>query len=716
MEGWLEKIALSGRSRTPVILQTESAECGLACIAMVASHYGHWTDLPSLRQQFQISAKGATLQHLMDHAASLKLGCRPLRLELNELDKLKLPCILHWNFNHFVVLQSVGRKTITIHDPATGRRNLAFEEASSAFTGIALELWPETGFSHRRAQPQIQFRSLVGKVSGLWGAFGQILLLAAVLEVFSIVNPFFFQWVIDHVLVSADIDLLTTLALGFGLLMIVRELVTVCRSWIILHMATTLSLQWRANVFNHLLRLPIQYFEKRHMGDVVSRFGSVDEIQRTLTTSFLEAILDGFMSVLILIVMFIYSPVLASVALVALLLYSIGRWVWYAPFRNANQELIVHAAKQQSHFLESVRGVKAIKLFQRIDSRKSSWLSLLVNEINAGVRTQKYLIFYNLLNGLLFGIEHILIIWWGANLVLDGGFSVGMLIAFYSYKQQFGSRSTALIDKFFQLKMLQLQGERLADIVLTEPELRANAGSENLPENIQPSVEITDLSFQYGDREPLILDKLNLSIKAGESVAIVGASGCGKTTLLKILLGIFPVSRGKVLVGGIEVNQRNINSFRAITGTVLQDDELFSGSLRENISMFDPEVDSSWVEHCARLASVHSEIEAMPMKYNTLIGDMGTVLSGGQKQRVLLARALYKKPRLLVLDESTSHLDLYREQQINQAMRTLSITRIIVSHRPETVASVDRILVLNNGNIAHEQRNTRSDLRMVRPF
>ena len=698
----LNRLSFGFGHKLTLVLQTEAAECGLACLCMVAGFHGYRTDLATLRRRFPVSLKGSTLGTLIRIAQQLELSTRPLKLDIQHLGQLKLPCILHWNFSHFVVLQDVGTRSATIYDPAFGIRKLSLDEVSKSFTGVALELWPNPGFKPVEQKQTVKLRGLIGRVTGLYRSFGQILLLALALEVFALVSPFYMQWVIDNVLVSADVDLLTTLALGFGLLMLMQQAVGALRGWVMMYMGTTLNVQWRANVFTHLLSLPVNYFEKRHLGDVVSRFGSIDVIQHTLTTSFLEAILDGLMTVVTLVLMFVYSPKLACIAVGAMVLYGIGRWIWFMPLRHATEEQIIHAAKQQSHFLETVRGVKTIKLFQRQDDRRSSWLALLVDQINADLRTQKLTLLFHTMNGVLFGLENIIIIWFGAKLVMDGNFTVGVLMAFNAYKGQFDGRVASLIDKFVEVKMLQLQGERLADIVLHEPEVTHARLVSEVDTPLAPTLEVRGLRYRYAEQEPYVLDGVDIKIEAGESVAIIGPSGGGKTTLINVLLGILPPSEGEVLIGGINVNQVGLDALRQMVGTVLQDDVLFAGSIADNISFFDPQADQQWIEQCAQLAAIHQDIATMPMAYNTLVGDMGTVLSGGQKQRVLLARALYKRPKILFLDEATSHLDIEREYLVNAAIKTLQMTRVIVAHRPETIGTADRAIMLAGGKVVQD--------------
>ncbi len=697
----LDRLSFGIGSKLPMILQTEAAECDLACLAMIAGFHGHHVDLATMRTRFPVSLKGAGLGRVIDIAQRLDLGTRALKLDLEQLGQLRVPCMLHWNFNHFVVLKEISGKHAIVHDPAQGVRKLSLEEVSRSFTGVALELWPTGSFKPREASPAVKLRQLLGPVSGLSRSLGQILVLAVALEVFTLVSPFFLQWVIDEVIVSADRDLLTVLALGFGLLLLMQQATSAIRAWALMYLGTTLNVQWRANVFTHLLNLPVQYFERRHLGDVVSRFGSIDTIQQTMTTSFLSAVIDGLMTIVTLAMMFVYSRTLAFVALGTMALYALLRWLWYRPLRRATEDQIIHTAKQQSHFLETVRGVKTIKLFNRQTERRSSWLTLLVEQINASLHVQKLQLLYQQLNGLLFGLEGLVIIWLGARLVMDGEFTVGVLMAFNAYKGQFDSRVGSLIDKFFEVKMLQLQGERLSDIVFAKGE--ADAGGRHVPgetENLCASIEAENLVFRYAEGEPTVLDGVSLKIEPGESVALIGASGCGKTTLVNVLLGILEPTGGKIRIGGVDVERLGLDRLRSLVGTVLQDDVLFAGSIADNISFFDPDADPKWVAECAQLAAVHADIVAMPMGYNTLVGDMGTVLSGGQKQRVLLARALYKRPKILVLDEATSHLDLQRERQVNAAVSALKMTRVIVTHRPETIASASRVIMLDAGKVA----------------
>ena len=694
--------------RLPILLQTEAAECGLACLCMVASYWGHQTDISSMRRRFSVSLKGVTLKGLMAMAQGLALNTRPLKLDMQHLPELKLPAILHWVLNHFVVLKSVSGSHVVIHDPAVGERRLPLAEMAKHFTGVALELTPTAEFKKAEEKQQFSLLSLMGRVVGLKRGLLQLLVLGLALQVCALVAPFYMQWLVDEALLAADRDLITVLGCGFLLLVLIQTAIGAVRSWITTVLATNLNLQWLGNVFAHLLKLPLPYFEKRHTGDIVSRFNSIQTMQRSLTTQFVEGAIDGVLVLATLGMMLFYSPLLAGVACIAVLLYVLLRWALFNAMREATAEQIIHAAKQQTHFLESVRGIQSIRLFGRNEERRASWMNALADQFNADLRIAKLSVSYQTANTLLFSAERVIVIWMAALAVLDNRFSVGMLFAFISYKDQFSQRMASLVDKLFELRMLRLHGERVADIVLTRAEEDSNDVEVDV-EHISPSIEIRNLAFRYADSEPYVLSGLNLAIPAGQCIAVTGPSGCGKTTLMKLLLGLLEPTEGEILIGGVTLANLGMKNYRQLLGTVMQEDSLFAGSIADNISFFAPSPNQQQVQACAQLAAVHAEIAAMPMGFNTLVGDIGSGLSGGQKQRILLARALYKNPKLLVLDEATSHLDVWNEQAVNAAIQKIQLTRVIVAHRPETIAMAQRVVLLHQGKVVQDVMQAAQD-------
>lgn len=699
----------------PPILQAQSTECGLACLAMIASAHGHRTDLAELRRRFPVSLKGATLAQLVTHAGALGLSARALRLEPEELRALRLPCILHWDLNHFVVLARVGHRSVTVLDPAVGERRLTVTELARHFTGVALELTPCARFETRPCPPRIGLAQLTGRVHGLGRALATIFAVALVLELFAIAAPLLNQAVVDEAIAAHDRELLNVLVLGFALLLVVQTTLAFVRSWMVMVLGQTLALQWVGNVFAHLVRLPVEWFEKRHLGDITSRFGAVGAIQQTVTQGLIEALLDGIMVLAALVMMLLYSPTLTAVVMVAVAAYALLRAASYRPLRNAAAERLVLDAREQSHFLESLRAIAPLKLFGREESRRARWQNLIVEVQNRDVRTARLHIAFAAGNTAIFGLENLVVLWLAAQMIMahhvGGGaagassagepFTLGMLFAFLAYKGQFTGRFSALIDYAVQWRMLGLHAERLADIALSPPE--RDGATEGLPahdlSHLPPSLELCEVSFRYGQGEPWVLRHANLRIEPGQSVALTGPSGAGKTTLLKLLLGILEPTEGEVRYGGVPVRQLGLANVRQRIGTVLQDDALLTGTLADNIGFFDDTPDMARIEACAQLAHLHEDIARMPMGYHTLVGDLGSGLSGGQRQRLLLARALYRQPSVLALDEATSHLDTSLERAVSQSLARLALTRLAIAHRPETIAAAERVLQVSEGQV-----------------
>jgi len=684
-------------NKLPIVLQAEHSECGLACASMIASFYGHETDLNTLRRNEGLSSTGINLKNLIGIADSLCFTSRPIKLELEDLSKLKTPCILHWELNHFVVLKSANEKEVVIHDPAKGVRHLTRNEVSKRFTGIALELTPTSEFRKKKTVKKVSLSSFWGNIFGLKRVIIQLFLLSALLQIFALASPFYLQLSMDEVIVSEDKSLLVLLAFGFGFLVILNIFTVFLRGRMILFLGTQLNAQIAANILRHLLRLPMNYFERRHIGDIVSRFGSLRNIKDILTTGIIEVSVDGIMSIGLIVMMFIYSPALSWIVLATVFLYAIARLAFFNPYKRVNEELIVTHAKQSSNFMETIRGIQSIKLYGNEAQRQAVWNNYYADSLNANIKVGKLGLLYGFIGGGLFGIENILIVYFGIGEIMNNTLSVGMIFAYMAYKLQFTNASVAVIDKIVEFKMLSLHLERLGDIVLTEKE--QNIGNENNTLSVSGIIEMKNITFRYSKGEPYILNKADLKIKQGSSLAIIGSSGEGKTTLLKILLGLLVPEEGDIKIDGIDIKTLGLKKYRKLIATVMQNDELFSGSIGENICFFEPNYNQDLIEESAKKASIHDDILKMPMGYHTLIGDMGSSLSGGQKQRVLLARALYKKPLLLFLDEATSHLDIKLESLINKTVKQLKITRVIIAHRQETIAMADFVLELKNGKL-----------------
>ncbi|EKP0299048.1 peptidase domain-containing ABC transporter [Aeromonas veronii] len=670
-----------------IVLQTEKHECGLACLTMIAIYHGFQTDLNSLRRRFSISSRGTDLSKLISYAQAINFSSRPLKLELEELKKLKVPCILHWNMNHFVVLEKVVSQKVYIIDPALGRRCLSISEASSSFTGVALELMPNQNFEPQEIFQKVKLSSLIGRSVGLKRSLLNILALTFSLEIISLLTPQVTQWIVDGALVSSDHSLLQLVVIGGCILTIIDLVFRIAKGWMALNLNQQLILQWSTNLLGHLVKLPWKYFESRHLGDIVSRFQSLSSIRNVIANGAITAVLDGIVMIITLVMMILYSPLLAMVVIAALFLYILMRAIFYSPLRNASEERIVLSAKEQSFFLETIRAILPLKISNTTSLRVANWQNLLVDVQNRDVRTQKILLLFSSLNTFIFGIEGMAILYIGGSDVINGKLSLGMLLAFIAYKGQFTSRASRLVDIYYEVKMLSLHSERLADIALEAPEV--DSDGEVSIDNILPTIEVRNVSFRYSDSDPWICKDVSFIIESGKSVVITGASGSGKSTLLKLLLGLLTPTEGEILIGGVPIRQLGCRAVRNLSGTVMQDDCLLSGTIDENISSFSHEHNPRRVEQAARMACVHDTIVNMPLGYQTVISEMGAGFSGGQRQRICLARALYKVPKILFLDEATSNLDIEAETKIFNTLLTYPCTKIMISHRKDAVKWVD---------------------------
>jgi ATP-binding cassette subfamily B protein RaxB len=699
---WTRLLNFGSRRRVPVILQTEAAECGLACVAMVAAYHGHTTDLLTLRARFPSSLRGLTLQDVMEIAGTLGLVSRPVQVELDKLGQLYRPCILHWNLKHFVVLTKVHGDSIEIVDPARGRRRMKLSEVSKHFTGIALELEPSPNLQRVERRAPVSLRSLAGAIHGLGRGLAQVFALALLLELLGLLAPQFMQMVVDQVLADADTNLLTFLGASFGLLLLLKIVVDALRSWTVMWLGANLGIAWTGNVFNHLLKLPLDYFSKRFLGDVMSRFGSIATIQQTLTTQFVVVLIDGLMASVTAIMLFVYSPKLAAVTIGFALLYALLRVLYFKAYQDASQSQINLAAHQQGALIETLRGMQTIRLNNRMAQRSARFMNSTAAVTNASIVMQRLNLVFDALNNTTTGAQRIVVLWLGAWLAVGGDLTPGMLMAFVAYSDQFTTRFVALADYAVQFRLLRLHGERLADIVLTAPE--KNADGNYVGEVPHHGIAFRDISYQYNFNTRFVLRGCSFELADGEVVAITGPSGSGKSTVAKVLLGVLDPQEGTVHVGGVDVQALGKHRARTLIGSVLQDDQLFSGSILENITFFDATGTLERAQRAAALANLAAEIEAMPMGYHTPIGDMGSSLSGGQQQRLLLARAFYREPRILVLDEATSHLDLDNETRICDAVRRAGITTLIIAHRPQTIQSADRVLVLRHGKLVEPAR------------
>lgn len=692
MSIWKTRLRFSN-AKLPMIFQEEMAECAHACIAMIAYFWGCKFSLIALRQLHQTSTRGMNVLQMNQIFEQLGFKTRVLRVLLQDLCKVKTPAILHWNNNHFVVLKKVKRHAIVVHDPVLGVRIYQHKEAVRFFSGIVLEI-EKTEYSalvgHSAPLTMVTF---LKSILGMPKILGLMLVLSLLIELMQIINPMFMQYVTDYVVGSNTLSQMYGLGLGcmiFGMLQGVTEFL---RSHLILYTSMQITESFATEVFRHLLQLPLKFFAHRHPSDIQSKFQSIDQFKTQLSTDLFQTCLDGLMIVVTLFVMFIYSPILAGIMLSTFSLYGLSLyWSIRRYKRQMGTALVLHA-KSSVTFHETLRGIAPVKSFLKEALWFQLWRNDYVDALNHDIQISKTQIRFRVFHQVLCHVEYIMIICVGAGMVVSQRLSIGMLLAFLAYRMILVNKFASFIQYIFSYQGLNLQLQRLQDLIDQEPEIAQSTVQP--PEHISGAIQVQGISFSYPGYTQPVLKEVSFCVQPGEKIAIIGPSGCGKTTLVKILMGLEQPTAGTIFLDELPLALFGLQNFRKFSAAVMQDDMLFSGSIVDNITFFSAEIDLAYVHEVAKIACIHDTIIAMPMGYESLIGQTHTSISGGQKQRILLARALYKKPKFLFLDEATSHLDVHLESAINQALRACHMTQIIVAHRPATIAMADQVIDLS---------------------
>lgn len=690
-----------------MVYQAEAAECSLACLSMIAGAHGHNVSVAELRRLFPISLRGLSVKHLIDISQTIGIDARPVRCEIAQLHELKLPAMLHWDLQHFVVLCKISGNRFLIHDPGRGVRKIKEDELSKYFTGVAIDFSPTEKFAKKNAAHSISLRDLIGPIKNWRFTLLAILLLSALLESLLLAQPIFIRSIVDLGVTQLDrhiVKQLTGLLVFAGLLV---GAITFLRDFAVLRAGTALNFDMMRRLFGHILRLPLPFFEKRPIGHLVERYRVTNDFERFVVSSLPLAIIDGVMTLVSIVLVALISPVLALIPFLTLVVYAFAQAISYRDMRSKEEAMVWAKGEESGFLIETLRSVFTTKVNGLENNRFVVWENLYSNLIGAQKAYGLIDLSQRSVKTALLAINVAVLLYVAASLVLASIITVGSMFAVLFYNAHFLLRSTTLVERLVEFKLLGVRLDRIEDIVLASTEEDVEDSRSDLGERATPisptlkgGLAAEDVFFRYGPQDPMVLRGANLRVASGEFVALVGDNGAGKTTLFKLMLGLYRPTEGTIRFDGQDLGCISVSSVRRQLGVVAQDDRLYAGTLAENISLFDADVDMDRVAQAANLATILEDIENLPMGFNTRIGDLGSPFSEGQTQKLYLARALYNDPPVLLMDEGTANLDRKSEQQILANLGELQCTKVLIAHRSATIRAAHRVLLLECGAIA----------------
>ncbi|MDY6876290.1 MAG: peptidase domain-containing ABC transporter [Chloroflexota bacterium] len=685
----------------PVILQLNAVECGAACLAMVLGYYGRKTRVADCRECCSVGRDGTSARAIAQAARKRGLRVKAYSVKnLADFKYIRLPAIVHWKFNHFVVVEHWSPKRVDIVDPAGGRRQLTVDEFDAGFTGVVLTFESGVQFERQDARARPAWCSYLQHIlqhPGTPGLFAQILGASLCLQVLGLALPVFTKVLVDQVLPFRIDSVMVILGIGMVILVLAQTVTSYLRSALLIYLQGRLDSHMMLGFFEHLLTLPFRFFQERTSGDLLMRLGSNAMIREMLTSRTMSTILDGTLVLVYLSILLVQNTFFGALALgigllqVAILLGTTRR------VHNLTEHSLSAQAESQSYLVEALTGIATLKVSGAEDRALDHWSNLFFRQLNVSLQQSQLTAVIGTATMTLRTLSPLILLWVGTLRVLDGTMSLGTMLALNALATSVLTPLASLVSSGQQLQLVGAHLERISDVMEAEPEQDARL-VQDAPQ-LTGRIEVKRVSFRYAPDAPLVLRDVSVSIEPGQKVALVGRTGAGKTTLGMLLLGLYTPTEGETLYDGVPLQRLNYRTLRRQFGVVLQAPFLFSGSIRQNITFNDAGLSLEQVIEAARLAAIHEEILQMPMGYETMIAEGGSALSGGQRQRLALARALAHDPAVLLLDEATSDLDAMTEQLVDQNLSQLSSTRIVIAHRLSTVRNADLILVLDEGMI-----------------
>lgn len=695
--------------RTPTIPQMEAVECGAASLAMVLAHYGAWVPLEQLRIACGVSRDGSKASNIVRAAQRFGLEAKGFRKEPATLHELPMPCIIHWNFNHFVVLEGIDGDRVYINDPAIGRRRIDMAELDLAFTGVALAMRPTAAFQKSGGKPQ-GLRLLLRELRSSKAAVGLLVIVSLALVVPGIVAAGFSKIFIDNILIQHTENWLTPLLIGMALTAALRAILTTVRQSLLLRLQTKLSVVMVSRFLWHVMALPVEFFTQRHAGDIASRVTANEQIGRLLSGGIASNALNLTSIVIFAAAMAIYDLPLAVIGVGMSLANVLALKLFAERRQDLSRSLALEQGKLVGASVSAVRSIETLKASGLEDEAFGQWAGIQAKALNAEQELGLSAIFLDMLPTLISGLTVAAILGIGGVRVIEGSLTLGSLVAFQSLMASFSEPVTDLVNYAGSLQTIKGAIERLEDVnnyPLGNSPAR-NVAAESFPPKLPGGIELSNIQFGYSILEPALLDDITIRIQPGSRVALVGASGSGKSTLGKLICGLYKPWSGDIRIDGWSLSEIPPQVFANSITYVDQDIFLFEGTARDNLTLWDSTVTESDLSQALKDAVIHDDIAARAGNYDCYVNEGGTNFSGGQRQRIEIARALVSNPTIIVLDEATGALDPITEKVIDDNLRRRGCTCVIIAHRLSTIRDCDEIILLQQGKIV--ERGTHEEL------